>query len=317
MHPHLRLGKKAPRVDRRTLPLARYLTSALPPPPASCLDFRAVPADAWPMDGNATYGDCTMAGAAHLIQEWTEVAQRVPVILPDDEVTQDYLMLTGGKDTGLDLLTVLNWWRQTGFGGATGQIHAFAQIQLAPSSMIETAIYLFGGAYLGLALPDFAVTPPADGSLLDIPWTLPSSGMAPPANPANGHCVAAVGYDTQNLYVVTWGGIKAMSWGFYQAYADEAFAIASEDWMTSGGATPTGLNLAQLEEDLADVTSPSGLRQCGPLLAEAKQLVEAGHVALGLEQLVAYVECTLASSPANNADRPRIRTALDKLRRKI
>jgi len=246
------LGKKPPRVDPRTLRLAKYLTPTLPAPPPSSTLYTKVPPTGWPMDGNDSIGDCTVAGAAHLIEQWTAQTLPSPVLIPLATVEQDYFELTGGPDTGLDLLTVLNWWRQTGFTGAGGRITAYAQTALQNRVELEQAILLFGGAYLGLELPDFALQPP-DGNLLTVPWVLPS-GQVPPGNARQGgHCVAAVGYDAQNVYVVTWGAVKSMSWGFYNAYADEAFAALSPDWIGPAGSSPPGLDLAQLQRDLIEL----------------------------------------------------------------
>jgi hypothetical protein len=45
-----------------------------------------------------------------------------------------------------------------------------------------------------------------------------------------------------------------MSWGFYQAYADESFAVISRDFIEANGLNPAGFNLAALESDLKQVT---------------------------------------------------------------
>ena len=84
-------------------------------------------------------------------------------------------------------------------------------------------------------------------------------GNAAP-NPNNGHCIPAVGYDERNLYVVTWGALKPMSWQFYDAYADEVFAVLSNDWINAKlGVAPSGFNLAALNQDLAaNHCRPSG-----------------------------------------------------------
>jgi hypothetical protein len=63
-----------------------------------------------------------------------------------------------------------------------------------------------------------------------------------------------VGYDAANLYVVTWGVLKSMSWQFYDAYADEAFAIVSEDFVDLAGRDPLGFSLTQMLRDLKGLT---------------------------------------------------------------
>jgi len=64
------------------------------------------------------------------------------------------------------------------------------------------------------------------------------------------HCIPAVGYDTRNLYIVTWGSVKAMSWEFYKAYMDEAYAVLSPDWAKK---PPNGFELKTLQADLAAI----------------------------------------------------------------
>jgi hypothetical protein len=65
-----------------------------------------------------------------------------------------------------------------------------------------------------------------------------------------------VAYDSRSLTVVTWGALQSMTWGFWAAYCDEAYAILSPDYLDQkAGQTvaPNGFNLAQLQEDLADL----------------------------------------------------------------
>ena len=47
-----------------------------------------------------------------------------------------------------------------------------------------------------------------------------------------------------------------MSWQFYDAYMDEAFAVLSGDWINKRlGTAPSGFDLAALQQDLARVVS--------------------------------------------------------------
>ena len=122
-----RFGKKPPRIDPRTLQFRKYLTAALPPLPASQNWGAAVPVvPGWGMDGNDTYGDCTIAAWAHADLLWTANANP-PAWQPDvATIESTYFALTGGADTGLDMLTVLKFAQSTGMGGH--KIGAFAQI---------------------------------------------------------------------------------------------------------------------------------------------------------------------------------------------
>jgi len=139
-------------------------------------------------------------------------------------------------------------------------VRAFAALELKNDVQVKDAVNLFGACYIGVALPDFAV---AEGkNLLQIPWLVPPKGPVGDAapNPKNGHCIAAVAYDERNVYVVTWGQFKAMSWQFYNAYAEEAYALIGKDWLAKklGGKTPNGFDLATLKQDLAALQQAKG-----------------------------------------------------------
>ena len=55
------------------------------------------------------------------------------------------------------------------------------------------------------------------------------------------------GYDADWLYAVSWGAVRRMSWGFWHAYADEAWALGSgEDWLMAAGRSPSGLDWTSL-----------------------------------------------------------------------
>jgi hypothetical protein len=88
--------------------------------------------------------------------------------------------------------------------------------------------------------------------MLTVPWVVPAGGAVGNAapNPENGHCIPAVAYDADNLTVITWGEPKTMSWEFYEAYADEAFAVLSLDFIEKSGTDLDGFDLAALETDL-------------------------------------------------------------------
>jgi hypothetical protein len=248
--PRYKLGKQRPKIDSRTLQFGAYLTKELAPPPPS-VDYTK-PVKEWPMMGNDQYGDCTCAAAGHMIEEWTANTGTVE-ILSDPQILKAYNHFAkGNPDAGANMLDVLKYWRKTGIG--TDKINAFAQLEPRNDVQLRDAVNLFGTAYIGLALPDFAVPPHTD--FLTIPWVVPGTGPVGNAapNPNNGHCVPAVAYDQRFIYVVTWGAIKTMSWQFYDAYADEAFAVLSGDWINKKvGTSPSGFNMAALQQDLAAV----------------------------------------------------------------
>ncbi len=250
------LGKRPPKFDSRTLMFGAYVTAKLPAPPAAVDYSKKV--HKWPMYGNDRLGDCTCAAAGHMIQEWTANTGKIKTI-SEKAVETAYDYFSGGNpDAGANMLDVLNYWRHTGIGG--NKINAF--VGLEPRNVVQAkdSVKIFGTCYIGVALPDFAVNPNED--FLKIPWVVPPQGPVGNAKPnlKNGHCIPAVGYDTRNLYVVTWGAVKAMSWEFYKAYMDEAYAVLSPDWAKKA---PNGFDLKTLQADLAAIKKVSAAKASG------------------------------------------------------
>ena len=242
-----KLGKHPPVVDERTLSFGKYLKPGLAPPPPSVDYGNKVPS--WPMYGNDQYGDCTCAAAGHMIQNWTANAT-VEFTPPDPKVISFYEHFVGSPppaDAGCNMLQVLKYWRQGGLD--EHKILAFVAVTLKNQDQAAQAVYLLGSIYIGVALPNFCV----EGDMLTAPWVVPSGGPVGDAapNPDNGHCIPAVGYDDQGLYVVTWGTIKSMGWQFYEAYADEAFAVLSQDFIDANKQAPSGVDLSGLQADLS------------------------------------------------------------------
>ncbi len=248
-HSRMKLGKTPAVHDPRTLQLANYLRPAVLPPPPPQADWSTKVAS-WPMMMNNTIGDCTVAAAGHCIEEWTtDVGD--PVIVPDATIVAVYSVVsgydpkTGQHDVGANELKVLNYWRQQGIGGHT--IRAYAALEPGNLDHVRDAVFLFGNCYIGLAMPLSAQTQAI--------WSVPPGGPACQGAPGSwgGHAVPVVAYDPQGLTVVTWGALKRMTWGFWSAYCDEAYALLSDDFLTSDK-TPAGIDLASLEQDLAEVT---------------------------------------------------------------
>lgn len=118
--PGYRFGKHPPKVDYRTLRFESYLKTGIAPPPAS-FDVLSTsvypklkandPTVLFPMDGNDALGDCTIAALAHAETVFTE-CWAGKAFLSKPSVVKLYMHLTGGVDSGLNELTVLNYWHQ-------------------------------------------------------------------------------------------------------------------------------------------------------------------------------------------------------------
>lgn len=250
---NLRLGKLAPKFDPRTLKLANYLQTDI------ALDLVKAPDSyhweskipSWPMMLNDRLGDCTIAGVGHLIQEWTTYTG-TPVILSDDEIVQDYSLVSGydphthQNDNGAAELDVLKIWKNSGFQGH--KIEGFASIDLNNQDLIKDSIYLFGGIYIGIALPKSAQNQAI--------WDTSTGWFAGNTTPGSwgGHAVIVVGFDSNYLYVITWGAVKKMTYRFWSKYVDEAYAVLSPDWKIAATTkAPNNFAWDELENDLKKI----------------------------------------------------------------
>jgi hypothetical protein len=238
-HSAMKLGKRAPRFDERTLQLSKYLGAALAPAPPSADWTSGV--TAWGMMLNDQLGDCTIAACGHAVQVWT--AATGPMDTTSDEVVLQYYESWDGynptdpsTDQGGVELDVLNHWRASGFNDQL--LTAYADPAPGNVEHIKQSIALFGGVYIGLAMPTSAQTQ-------DI-W----DDVGDTAGSWGGHAVFVCAYDDNYLTCITWGQLKKMTWRFWAAYCDEAHTLLSATWLDRA---PADFNLSQLVEDLTQV----------------------------------------------------------------
>jgi hypothetical protein len=250
-----KLGKLPPRHDPRTLRFARYVDAQLPPPPASC-NWSAKGSADWGQMLNDQIGDCTCAAAGHAIQLWTanHGAEQTPsdaAILTAYEAVSGYDPATGANDNGAVEIDVLNYWRQTGVGGH--RIGAYAALHPQSPREVQEAIWLFGGIYIGLALPLAAQQQQV--------WSAPHFRFPSLPHPSwqpgswGGHAVFVTDYDQKYLTCVTWGQLQKMTWGWFALYCEEAYGIVAAEWVDGTQPAPNGFDMAALTADLAAIGS--------------------------------------------------------------
>ena len=239
-HSLMRLGKRRPKYDHRVPMFARFATDVAPPP--ASVDWTCGVAEFGMMD-NDTLGDCTAAGVAHAYQIWTGDVRRewTPT---DAQVVAFYSATTGYRpgeastDQGGVESDILAYLLKNGYYGH--HIGAYAAIDVKNLYHVQQAAALFGPLYIGVALPVSAQTQ-------DV-WDVPSSGVAGSGAPGSwgGHCVVVVGYDATHVTVITWGALKKMTWAFWNAYVDEAYAVLAAAWIGNKGEAPSGFDYAGL-----------------------------------------------------------------------
>ena len=232
-----KLGK-LPAAPRPMKTLLDYMKGSLPKAPTS-LDYGPRVTGGFPMALNDQYGDCTIAGADHLLQlAYATIGENF--VYPGDDVIQStYFGLTGGQDTGLAEQNVLNTWKDSGLLGT--QIHSWVAIEPKNQVEMQLACYLFGGVYLGLDIPQAAENQFNNQQ----PWHL----TIPRGNPIGGHCVVASGYNRNGINLITWGKETAMTWDFWEYYGDEAYCVIPQAFIEAGHGPVASIDILQLEAD--------------------------------------------------------------------
>src|SRR5215467_11842696 len=158
----VRFGKHPAKRDYRTLRFKSCVLPSLAAPPAMFNVLSTVyqklsvsdPTALFPMDGNDTLGDCTIAGLAHATTVYDGLLGEKK-IMPKNSVVHLYEKLTGGPDTGLNELDVLKYWSNHKVYGS--DILAFVSIDPKNHTHNEQAIQLFGGVYLGFQVQQNAI----------------------------------------------------------------------------------------------------------------------------------------------------------------
>lgn len=255
----MKLGRKPRRYDPRVPQMTQLVAGReLPPPPASVRWALGMPTDLGMML-NDTLGDCTCAAYYHALQLWSfnSNPDRLVVTEPDACVQSLYEAVAGyvpgneATDQGADEQSVLSYLMNSGAPTqnprtqtpSRHKLAAYVEIDVADVDNVKRAIADCGVVYIGFNVPRFLMV---DGS--PPIWDLTPDGDQ---TIEGGHAVILTGYDATAIDLVSWGQHYAMTWAFFAAFVDEAYALADVDWITAKGQSPAGLGLDQLEAAMA------------------------------------------------------------------
>jgi hypothetical protein len=247
----MKLGRKPPIPGLRVPLLNDHLKRALPPPPPFVDWYSSVPE--WVLGQNDRYGDCTIVASANAILGWTANGGS-PFRVSDDRILARYSALTGfdpnkpATDQGAIETDVLGKWSAAGWdiGGQTGDTMLWASVNPVDLTAVKSTINLFGGVYIGLALPLSAQNQEI--------WDVPASSLTGDGKPGSwgGHAVWCAGYDQSGPVFITWGDVKRATWKFWAAYCDESYALFSRlHWGLPDGHSPGHVDVQALAADLA------------------------------------------------------------------
>lgn len=204
--------------------------------------------------GNDELGDCTAAGACHIVEAVTAAAGAGVVLTREDAVTfysqsTGYVVGDPSTDQGGDEITVLTSWRDVGCGGH--KISGWLSVDPTDPPLIRSILATFGPVlYFGVELPDDYMTLAHGGA--GFTW-----GTGTP-DQNNGHCFVGVGANDAGVQIDTWGLVPGTI--TYAAIAElcsessggNLFAVLSPEIISAAKcAAPDGMSWAQLESDFA------------------------------------------------------------------
>jgi hypothetical protein len=258
-----KLGKLKPRIDTRTIKMARILKTIPPSPQVYNVDQKYSFLVDNKMFANDQWGDCVIAGRAHMTLRFEAFEQNMQIPISDDDVLAEYWIEQGAHeiskrhfcktvtrwdskpDNGLVMLDSLNSWRQEGWsiGGKNYPIYAFAGVNWKAHDEVKATVYLLNGAYAGFVVPQSAMDQFNAGK----PWT-----VVPGSPIIGGHAVYIVGYDEVGLTCITWGKPQKMDWNFWDTQFDEAYGVVDNRDKWLGEKSPVDVNA--LNAILAEIT---------------------------------------------------------------
>ncbi len=195
---------------------------ALPPPPKTTSNNLAFVAPNQ-MFGNDTAGDCTCADIANAIKlntamgagEWFPTTDQVIAFYSDGA-------------------------RTIGIGGH--KLHAYLDLPIGDTLIMQQTIYLFHGGAVGVRLPRSAMDTFGQGKIWsDIHDT----------NILGGHDMFAVDYFEDGPIFKTWAGDQPATWAWLAYYAMEQQARLYDDAAGPDWNDANGFSFSDLERDLA------------------------------------------------------------------
>jgi hypothetical protein len=270
----LKLGKLEPLIDERTIPLRKILRVALLPElPSSwdCHEIRDTEGNhlftiqddfVFRNAGEDALGDCVKASRAHQTLVFEGFEQGKQIEITDQEVVDEYFKETGGHDIGLVLLTSLKDWRNKGWtvGNRLYTIYAFASVDWHDHDQVKHSIHLLNGVNFGMIVfqTDLDQFNAGEG------WHLTGNNgyfqgrhgvyacqYRDTDNKPATWVGTAICYSENGLWCMTWGRKQFMTWDFWDARVDEAYAIVDNKNKWQGDSP---LDVEKLDGYLEEIT---------------------------------------------------------------
>lgn len=244
-----RNGRLAPDYRQSRLWLEDYQDASSLPVFKPLVDYCSQ-VSSWPMYLNDELGDCTFAGLGHAEGAWTKYTTGTELILPDAamldgyEAVGKYVPGNPGTDNGCVMSNVLAYAASTGLPSGT-KILSYAQMKDTHELKLNVALQLFGSVYLGVNLPKSA----EDQFSANQVWSYVKGSPI-----VGGHCIVLQKFENNSngdYTVITWGQAQRVTLEWMRTYLEEAWVILSPQWLNAQGNTITGVNVQQLQADMA------------------------------------------------------------------
>ena len=251
-----RLGKNAVVKKAKTLQMGDFLNLSVLPTPPAAFDWSMVKGKPliYGMNGNDDHEDCVFASACHHIGTWSGNTGDEQ-IATDKDALAAYKTFAGfdindpATDSGANMLLTATMWRNLPIFGH--KIKAFATLDLKRLDLVAAAMFLFGGAWIGWAMPKawqgadtWDVSP---SGIMTGDWTPASWG---------GHATHTPACSPKLMETKTWQEDVPVTIPAFEAYAEEGYVLISTDtWeMLAGDRCPAGVDGAALQAALTQVT---------------------------------------------------------------
>jgi hypothetical protein len=265
----VKFGKSPANIPSNLKMLTSHFREVLPDPPETVTWSKGVTSFGEML--NDKLGDCTCAAVGHMFQiftlnesrEWTATDNDVlhlyetadgydpnaPLVNPTGQEGADgydpNAALVNPTDQGGNCGDVLNYITKNPFMGWT--LVGYGLVNWTHTKAVKQAIWKFGAVYLGINLPKSA----QNQAVWDIVDESLSGDSAP--NSWGGHCIVAVDFDADYVTVITWGMLQKMTWAFWNAYVDEAYAVFASAWIMHDHVNPLGFSKASLEDNMKTI----------------------------------------------------------------
>jgi hypothetical protein len=236
---------------RSAIAMAAMLDPLGTPPTASNNYVAAVSSVAPNVYDNDRYGNCVEVDTAYGVILRTVNAQAATVIPTLTDVLSLYEVFGfdphSGKDPGTSESAMCWYLQNHGFLGH--KLDIFTNLDPANINHMKWSIQLFGGCRVGWALPNYA----EQQFLYRQPWDVIRGADQ---SSSGGHDTRLVHYEGDTFYAATWGRwLQPVTIPFINMFCEEAHPELYFDWIKEQGLSPSGLDLATLEQKLKEAAA--------------------------------------------------------------